>query len=90
MQFASIQPIDKALSGATIPDQSGLGSEGNEGVLRIYQSCSITGISSSVSYLEHLLKGEGSYAVGVFKTPAHWAVTWGDLLPLRLKWKAIS
>ena len=32
---SSIKPIDRALSRATIPDQSGLGSNGNEVVLRI-------------------------------------------------------
>ena len=42
MQFSSIQPIDRALSGATILDQSGPRSNGNEGVLRIPQSSSIT------------------------------------------------
>ena len=42
MQFSSIGPIDKALLGATTPDQSGPGSDGNEGVLRIPQSFSIT------------------------------------------------
>ena len=36
MQFSSIWPIDKAVSGATTPGQSGPGSVGNEGVLRIY------------------------------------------------------
>ena len=35
MQFNSIQPIDRALSGATISGQSGPGSHGIEGVLRI-------------------------------------------------------
>ena len=45
MQFSSIQPIDRALSGATIPGQSGPGSNVNEGVLRIPQSSSITGTS---------------------------------------------
>ena len=47
MQFSSIQPIDRTLSGATIPGQSGPGSTGNEGVLRIPQSPSITGTSPS-------------------------------------------
>ena len=49
---------DRALSGATIPGQSGLGSNGNEGVLHIPQSSSITGTSPSdclVSYLGHSL-----------------------------------
>ena len=42
------------LPGATTPDQSGAGSDGNKGVLRIPQSFSITGTSPSgclVSYL---------------------------------------
>ena len=34
-QFSSIQPIDWILSGATTPDQSGPGSDSNEGVLCI-------------------------------------------------------
>ena len=41
------------LSGVTTPSQSGPGSDGNEGVLRIPQSSSITGTSPSnclVSY----------------------------------------
>ena len=34
-QFSSIWPIDRTLSGATTPGQSGPGSDGNTGVLRI-------------------------------------------------------
>ena len=34
-QFSSILPIDKTLSGATTPDQSEPGSDGNEGLLHI-------------------------------------------------------
>ena len=48
------------LSGAINPSQSGPGSNGNEGVLHILQSSSITRTSSSdclVSYPEHLLVG---------------------------------
>ena len=63
MQFSSIQPIDRALSGATILGQSGPGSNGSEKVLHIPQSPSITGTSPSdrlVSYPGHLLVG-GSY-----------------------------
>ena len=59
-EFSSIWPIDRTLSGATIPGQSGPGSNGNEGVLRILQSSSITGISQSdclVSYTGHWLGG---------------------------------
>ena len=44
---SSIYPIDRALSGATTPGQSGPGSDGNEGVLRVLQSSSITGTSPS-------------------------------------------
>ena len=57
-QFRSIWPIDKTLSGATTSGQSRLGSNGNEGVLYIPQSSSITGTSLSnclVSYLGHSL-----------------------------------
>ena len=46
-QFSSIWPLDSALSGATIPGQSGPGSDGNEGVLRIPKSSIITGASPS-------------------------------------------
>ena len=52
-QFTSFWPIDRTLSGATTPGQSGLGSGGNEGVLHIPQSPCITGTplsDCSVSY----------------------------------------
>ena len=59
MQLVLFDPyIDRALSGATILDQSGPGSDGNEGVLRIPQSSGITGASPSdclVSYPGHSL-----------------------------------
>ena len=42
-QFSSIWPIDRTLSGATTPGQSGHGSDGNEGIRDIPQSSSITG-----------------------------------------------
>ena len=60
MQFNSIQPIDRARSGAIIPGQSGPGSNDNEKVLSIPQRLSITGTSPSdclVSYLGHSLEG---------------------------------
>ena len=41
-QFSSILPIDRNLTGATTPGQSGPGSKGNEGILRIPQCSSIT------------------------------------------------
>ena len=58
MQFSCIEPIDMTLLDVTIPDQSGPGSNGNEGVLCIPQSSSITGISPS--YPGQSL-GRGSY-----------------------------
>ena len=68
--------MDRALSGATMPDQSGPGSDGNEGVLRIPQRSSTAGTSSSdclVSYAGHssggvlpLCRG----AVSVFYSPS--------------------
>ena len=76
MQFSSIKPIDSAQSGATTAGQTGPGSDGNEGVLHILQSSSITGTSPSdclVSYPEYSLgvvlplnKG----AVSVFYNPS--------------------
>ena len=36
IQFSSIRPIEKTLSGATIQSHSGHGSIGNEGILRIF------------------------------------------------------
>ena len=66
--------MDKALSGATTPGQSGPGSDGNEGVLRIPQSSSIAGISPS-DCLGHSLGWGGvlplcKEAVGVFYSPS--------------------
>ena len=64
-QFSSIWSVDGILSGTTTPDQgattpgqSGPWSDGNEEILRIPESSSITGASSSdclVSYPEHSL-----------------------------------
>ena len=53
-QFCSIWPIDRALSSATTPNQNGPGSDGNEGVLRISQSSSITGASPSDCLMSYL------------------------------------
>ena len=69
------------LSGATTPGQSGPGSDGNERVLRIPQSSSIAGTSTSdclVSYPGHSLEG-GSYPSAekqsVYSTaPVDWAM----------------
>ena len=52
----TIWPIDRRLSGATTLGPSGPGRDGNDGVLRIPQSSSITGASPSdclVSYPGH-------------------------------------
>ena len=75
-QSSSILPIDRTLSGAIITGHSGSGSNGNEGVLRICQSSSITGTSPSewlVLYPGHLLGGGVlpfcREAVGVFYSP---------------------
>ena len=57
IQFSSIWPIDRTLSSATTPGQSGPGSDGNEEVLHIPQSSRFTGASPSdclVSYPGHL------------------------------------
>ena len=78
-QFSSIWPIDRILSGATTPDQSGPESDGNKEVLRIPQGFSINGTSPSdclVSYPEHSL-GESFPSIetqSVYSTPpADWA-----------------
>ena len=77
-QFSSIRPIDRALSGATTPGQSGPGSDSNERVLRISQSSSITRTSPSdclVSYPGHSFAEEWVLAlcreaVRVFYSPS--------------------
>ena len=55
--------MDRALSGGTIPGQTGPGSGGNEGILRILQSSSITGTTLAdclMLYLgQSLLEGGG-------------------------------
>ena len=83
-QFSSIWPINITLSGATTPGQSGPGSDGNKGVLRIPQSYTITGALWSdflVSYLGHSL-GESYFSAetqSVYSTaPNDWA-TWRSL-----------
>ena len=71
-QFNSIRPIDRTLSGATTPGQNGPWSDGNEGVLCIPQSSSITiklfSIISRTLIREALLLC--SEAVGVFYSPS--------------------
>ena len=83
LQFSSIWLIDRTLSGATTSGLSGPGSDGNEGVLRIPQSSSITWASPSdclISYPGHSLVGSYPSAEkqSVYSTsPADWAISWG-------------
>ena len=71
MQFSSIQPIDRALSGEPT-------SKGNEGMLYIPQSHHITGTLTSdclVSYLGHLLFYPSTEKLAVYSTaPFDWAI----------------
>ena len=76
-QFNSILNIDRTLSGATTPGQSGPKSDSNKGVLRIPQSSIITGTSPSdclMSYPGHSLRGGVlplcRETVGVFYSPS--------------------
>ena len=84
MSTSFIWPIDTTLSGATIPDQSGPGSDDNKGgVLHILQSSNITRVSPSdclMSYLEHSLGESNSSAErqSVYSTaPTDWATVYG-------------
>ena len=82
MLLILFNPLIGPLSGATTPGQSGPGSNGNEGVLRILQSSSIAGTSPSdclVSYQDTRWGGGGSYPSAekqsVYSTaPADWAI----------------
>ena len=84
MHYSSISPIDRTLSGAITPSQSGPGSDGNEGGFCVPQIFSITGSSPAdclVSYSEHSLWG--SYPFGevqsVYSTaPTDWAKSKSD------------
>ena len=81
MSNSSICPIDRILSGATTPGQNGFRGVGNEEVLCIPQSSSITGATTSdgfMSYPGHTF-GVGSYSSAemqlvYFTTPTNWAV----------------
>ena len=48
--FSSIRPIDRALSGSTTLDQSGPGSDGNEGVLHTPQSSTLMEPHNQIVY----------------------------------------
>ena len=92
MQFTSIWPMDRALSGSTTLGQSGPGSNSNEGVLCIPQSPSITGTSPSDclgSYPGHLLGAGESYpsaeVQSVYSTsPADCAIWLRVIVPVRV------
>ena len=64
MSNSSIWPIDKTLSGATIPGQSGPGSNGNEGVLQITQ---ISPSDNLVLYPGYSLEGWSSLSAEIPK-----------------------
>ena len=69
IQFNSIWPTDRTLSGATTSGQSELWSDTNEGILYIPQSSSITGTLPSdcfVSYTGHSM--EESYLSAVMQS----------------------
>ena len=71
MQFSSIWPIDRTLSGATSSSESEPGNGGNKGVLSILQSSGITGAWPS-DCLVSLVGGVLLFrrdAIGVFSSP---------------------
>ena len=71
MSNSSIWPIDRNLSRATTQDQSGPGSDGNEGVLHVPQSSSILEASPSdcLMTLAEKILPLCRDAVGVFCNP---------------------
>ena len=74
--------IDETLSGAITPGQSGPGSDGIDGVLRIPQNSSIIG-DCLMSYPEHSLERVLSFcwdAIGVFYSPS-----WSSCLCLSMR-----
>ena len=89
MSNSSIWPIDRTLSTATTLDQSGSESNGNEEVLHIPQSSSITGASlldCLVSYPGHLLWG--SYPSAEMQSVYSTATTdWALILEMNFLFK---
>ena len=87
MSKSYILPIDRTLSGATTPGQSGPGSGSNEGVLFVPQSSSITEASPSDGSVSYKNTRWGSLtlcrdAVGVFCSSSQlWPqdTRWGSL-----------
>ena len=80
MSNSSIWPIDRTLSGANVSGQKGSESDGNEGVLRIPQSSSITKASQSDCFVSYQIHSSGeSYTSAekqseYFSVPADWAI----------------
>ena len=76
IEFCSVWPIDRTLSGAITPGQNGPENDGNKEVLCIPQNPSITGTSPSdclVSYLgESYTSAEKQLVYST--TPADWAI----------------
>ena len=77
--------MDRTLSGATTPGQSGPGSNGNERVLHISQISKAQALPSDclMSYLEHSLGEGGSYSSSemqsVYSTdPTDWVYIFKD------------
>ena len=75
MSNSSIWPMDRTLSSSMTPGLNGPGSDGNEGILRIPQSFSITEVSPSDCLVYSL--GESYLSVEMqsahSKAPADWA-----------------
>ena len=89
MQFSSIWPIDRTLSGATTPGQSEPGSECSEEVLHIPQSSRITEASPSdylVSYPGHSLSG----VLPLFKDVVCVFYSLSQLGPLQVKLEVVG
>ena len=86
MSNSSIWPLDRTFLGATTMGQSESGSDGNERVLHILQSSSITEASLSVylmSYPGHLFCGGGEaemQSVYYSAAPANWTKERGEIL----------
>ena len=75
--LCTIWLLDRTLSGATTPSQSGPGSNGNEGILHISQNSRI-GVSPSDGFVPYPDNTLGSYhsaemQSGYYTAPANWA-----------------
>ena len=96
MSFVWIQfkcPIERTLSGATTPSQSGPGSDDNEGVLHVAQSISRASPSDYFMSSGTLVGGRTDPLAemqSVYSTaPATWDYIWGEYLWVRVQHKII-